>query len=64
MRKAIDWAKMYRDQVSCLSIEELEAFVAAIQLEAITAMARGALSSEDYKDVRKHAGKYPEDLFI
>lgn len=60
MRDATAWAKMYDTHVASLSFEEIEAFVAAIQLDAI----RELPTTEDVAHLMKLAGTYPDDLFI
>lgn len=61
MRKASEWAEMYAKHVGVLSPEELEAFVGAVQLDAV----KGAISviNGDLPILQRIAGQYPEELF-
>lgn len=61
MRKASEWAEMYTKHVGSLSPEELEAFVAAVQLDAVKSVV--AVVNGDLPILQGVAGEYPEDLF-
>jgi hypothetical protein len=61
MRNAGKWAKMYAEHVGVLSPEELEAFAAAIQLDALNNQDK--LTKGQYERLEKTAGEYSEDLF-
>lgn len=61
MRSAIEWAKMYSEHVGSLNEEELEAFVAAVQLNTLEGV--GAKLSKEAELISKKAGRYPENLF-
>lgn len=61
MRNADEWAAMYLKHIRSLSPEELEAFVAAVQLDAVkhtVAVVNGSLPV-----LEGVAGEYPEELF-
>ena len=65
MRSAADWAQMYSKHVASVSPEELEAFAATIQLDAVASsgdeMERAVAHEIDRLRVR--AAEYPDELF-
>lgn len=61
MRNASEWANMYAQYVGVLSPEELEAFVAAVQLDTLKDV-KGVPVTE-IKRLEKITGEYPEELF-
>jgi hypothetical protein len=61
MRNAGEWAKMYAEHVRSFSPEEIEAFAAAIQLDALNNQSK--ITEEQYVRLERTAGEYPENLF-
>ena len=65
MRTAASWAEMYGKHVASLSVEELEAFAAAIQVDAVASwcIKLESVASRELEDLQVRAGDYPATLF-
>ncbi len=65
MRTASDWAQMYANHVGVTTPEELDAFAAAIQRDALKSAFESTKAevSREVRKLQKTAGVYPDDLF-